>query len=219
MNPKDSTAMKPLAGIVPVILAGGKSSRMGWNKSLAIMGGARIIEIVAGKVSGLFSAQLLLVTNTPDVYRYLGMTMVSDIFTDMGPLAGIHAALRHTTAPGIFVCGCDMPFISEKLIRHMAGLAQDYDVVVPRQDSARPEPLHAIYSRRCLEAIGFCLTRGQRRIAAFFPEVSVRYIDEAEIRTVAPGRDIFLNINTPAELEKGRKLCSVGDLHFINSPD
>lgn len=210
---------RQLAGIVPVILAGGKSSRMGWNKSLAAVGSARMIEIVTGKVSGLFSAPPLLVTNTPEVYRYLGLTMVADIFVDMGPLAGIHSALRHTSAPGIFVFGCDMPFISGELVRHMAGLAQDYDAVVPRQDSARPEPLHAIYSRRCLAVIEACLTRGQRRIAAFFPEVSARYIDEPEIRSVTPEGDIFLNINTPAELEKGRKLWSAGDSHCIDSSD
>jgi molybdopterin-guanine dinucleotide biosynthesis protein A len=144
---------KELEQIAPVILSGGKSSRMGSNKAFVTLGNEKLIEIVVRKISALFTIRPLLVTNTPTEYAYLGLPMVGDIIPEMGPLGGIHAALRHSTARRIFVFGCDMPFISAELVGHMGALAGGVDVVMPRHDSGRPEPLHAIYSQSCLGAI------------------------------------------------------------------
>ncbi len=137
--------VKKLQHIVPVILAGGKSRRMGSNKSFVTVGEEKLIEIVVDKVSALFAEKPLLVTNTPDEYAFLGLPTIADIISDMGPLGGIQSALRHSAGRKIFVFGCDMPFLNSELIGYMATLAPDYDVVMPLCDSARPEPLHAIY--------------------------------------------------------------------------
>lgn len=196
---------KELAGIAPVILAGGKSSRMGRNKSFITLGDKKLIDIIAEKVAALFSLPPLLVTNTPDEYAYLGLPTISDLYRDMGPLGGIHAALSHSKAPRIFVFGCDMPFVSAELILRMAALAPGFDVVMPRFGE-RPEPLHTIYSAACLAPAEACLARGDRRVISFFPQVKVRYLEEAEIRALLPDDTAFININTPEDLERAQKL-------------
>ncbi len=184
--------------IMPVILTGGKSSRMGYNKSLATLGGKRMIEQVADKIADLFAAPPLLVTNTPDEYAFMGLPMTGDIITGAGPLGGIHAALRYTRLRHIFVFACDMPLISRELVRTMAARSDGWDVVVPIGEQ-RLEPLCAIYSRRCLGAVEDTLARGDRRIIAFFSNVSVTYVD-IETLGALTSPESFQNINTPDEL-------------------
>lgn len=197
---------KKIEHIAPVILAGGKSSRMGRNKAFVTMGDEKLIEIVVNTVAALFSRKPLLVTNSQAEYEYLGLPMAADLIPGMGPLGGIQAALRLAVLPQIFVFGCDMPFIGGELTRYMSELAPEFDVVMPLCRQAMPEPLHAVYSRTCLPAVEACLKRGERRVTAFLPEVRVRYLDEAEMQRLAPHGAAFVNINTPDELEAVRKI-------------
>lgn len=197
--------MKRVEGIQPVILAGGKSRRMGSNKALLPLGEKKIIEGIAGRLGGIFSSIPLLITNTPEEYEFLDLPMTGDIFPDVGPLGGIHAALQHVSLSYIFVYACDMPFVEPELVTRMAAAREDFDVVVPYR-GALPEPLHAIYSRSCMPFIEASLERGERRIIEFFPYVKVRHIEEQEIRQYAPRGLAFINVNTPGELAEVRKL-------------
>lgn len=196
-----------LKNIMPVILAGGKSSRMGRNKALTDVGGKPLLAIVAGKLSEWFGAPPLLVTNTPEIYAHFNLPMTGDIFPDIGPLGGIHAALRLSTKPHIFVVACDMPFLNRELLCYMAEEAGDYDLVVPC-DGDRLEPLHAIYSVACLPAVEECLRRGEKKIIVFFPEVRARYLGQKEVEQFSPDGLVFMNVNTPAELALAEKVYS-----------
>ena len=113
--------MDPLSDITGVILAGGKSSRFGSNKALAIVDGKPLIQHVADLISSLF-AECLLVTNTPAEYEFLSLPMTHDRYRDSGPLAGIHAALLKIRTPRAFVVACDMPNLSQELINIFATL-------------------------------------------------------------------------------------------------
>lgn len=194
-----------LEDIAPVILAGGKSSRMGSNKSFVTLGGKPLLEAIADNMSNWFGSEPLLVTNTPEDYAYLRLPMTDDIYKGMGPLGGIHAALRWTSKSHIFVCGCDMPFIAKELIEYLTTLVQGYDVVMAR-DGSLPEPLHALYSSNCLPAVEGCLVKGERRIITFFNQVRVRYIERVEAERYSPGGLAFMNINTPEDLTVARRI-------------
>lgn len=196
-----------IKGIQPVILAGGESSRMGYNKSLATLGNKRLIEQVMNKVDRLFFATPFLVTNTPDEYAFTGLPMTGDLMKGVGPLGGIHAALHYSRLEYIFAFACDMPFVSRELVCHLAGRAKGNDVVVPVRGQCF-EPLCAIYSKRCLPAIEEALRRGDRKIIAFFTSVRVTAVEvETMGAFVAP--DTFRNINTPDDLEIARVGWSV----------
>ncbi|HEY4745534.1 MAG TPA: formate dehydrogenase accessory sulfurtransferase FdhD, partial [Desulfuromonadaceae bacterium] len=119
-----------ISGIAGVILAGGESRRMGRNKAMLTVGGERMIESAYRCLAELFD-EVLLVTNTPEVYDFIPCRKINDIYPGMGPLAGIHAALSACNAERAFVTGCDMPSLNAALIRELCAMPDDLDVVIP----------------------------------------------------------------------------------------
>jgi len=190
----------PEKDITGVILAGGKSSRYGSNKALVKIEGIPLIERVATVMQSLFE-HVFLITNTPDEYAYLGFPMYEDLIKGLGPLGGIYTAMTAIPNSGGFFVPCDMPFLNPYLIRHMVEIRENYDAVVPRI-SGNIEALHAFYSNRCLPAVKKLIDRREYQIFRFFPEVSVRYVEEAEIRGFDSQLRSLLNINWPEEAKE-----------------
>jgi len=190
-------SLYPLA-MTGVILAGGRSSRMGINKALIEMNGERLIDRAVRLFREIFPA-LILVTNDPLLYLDQDLIIVTDIVPGRGPLMGIYTALFFAS-DDVFVAACDMPFLNGDLIRYMVSQAGEADIVVPRP-GAGYEPLHAVYSRRCLKPAGAALARGERKVVSFYKGLRVKVIEgEALAPFGDPGR-LFMNINTPEERE------------------
>lgn len=181
--------------IAGVILAGGESRRMGRPKGLLPIAHATLIETVVARVREA-CATVLLVTNTPETYRQLGIPMVPDALPERRSLVGIYTGLLHTNGPA-FVCACDMPFLNPGLIRHLGALIEGVDAVVPRHDGEY-EPLHAVYTPACLDPIRRCLTRGDRN-TGFLSEIRARVVDAEDLRRFDPDLRSFVNINTPED--------------------
>ena len=193
------------------IQAGGKSSRMGTDKSFVLFQGRPLIEVVREAVEGL-GDELIIVTNKPDDYAHLGLPMVGDLYPETGPLGGIYTALHHATHPHLLTVACDMPWLNRPLLEYMAGLRSTADVIVPRWDKF-PEPLHAVYSQACLEPIREKLEAQMYKITAFYGRVSLRFIDRAEIERFDPDGRSFINVNTAQDLaeEEGRESTDFTD--------
>jgi len=145
-----STTSQAIGGVTGVILAGGKSSRMGSNKALLPYRGGRFIEAIYRQLSAMFD-EVLVVTNTPEQYTFLGCRLVSDLYQDMGALAGLHSGLIHSYTSHIFAVACDMPYLNDTLIRTLVVRCHKGDVIIPEGGNGL-EPLHALYSRSCLPA-------------------------------------------------------------------
>jgi len=191
--------MAPLADITGVILAGGKSSRFGSNKALAVVDSKPLLQHVADLMSNLFS-ECLLVTNTPAVYEFLSLPMIHDRYRDMGPLAGIHAALLQISTPRAFVVACDMPSLSPALIRYLCSIdEQEYDVVIPRLEKG-PEPLFGIYHKKSLAIIGSCLQKNECQITRVLEYLQVRWVNEEEILLITGDLACFKNVNRPSDM-------------------
>lgn len=184
--------------VTGVVLAGGRSRRYGRNKALVSFDGVPLIERVVSILDQVFH-QVILSANDPDAYRYLGLTMVSDVYSGVGPLAGVHASLSAMTDPAGFFVACDMPFLNPMLIRHMARLSPEAEAVVPRVGS-NVEPLHAVYRQGCIHAVEQAIQRGERGIVSFYSDIRIRYVEESEIRVFEPNLDAFVNVNRPDEL-------------------
>ncbi|MBI4773032.1 MAG: molybdenum cofactor guanylyltransferase [Deltaproteobacteria bacterium] len=195
--------------VAGVILAGGRSSRFGENKALAVVKGETLIERVVRTLDTLFDS-CLIVTNEPHVFSFLGLPAVEDMVKGLGPLGGIHTALKTIQEPYAFVVACDMPELNPRLVRLLVGLRHEYDVVVPRIDGWL-EALHAVYSKRCLKAVESVITSGFRQVIRFFPEVRVRYVDRKEVEEADPALESFFNINTRDDL---RRFLSGGRAHL-----
>ncbi len=183
-----------------IILSGGKNSRMySVNKAFLKINGERLIEAILRKAS-VFK-EVLIVSNSPDEYQYLGVKVVSDIIPNCGPLSGIHAGLTHAQYHHSIVIPCDMPFITKEILAYLSSLAEGFDVVVPRINDEF-EPLCGIYGKNCIEPIAECLEKSIFKIIRMYPMVRVRPVNVQEIKPFGDPEDLFRNINRPAEYMK-----------------
>lgn len=179
------------------ILAGGQSRRMGTNKALLPFHGEPLIQRVARRLQAWLD-QVVVVTNDPETYAFLGLPMVGDREPGAGPLGGIEAGLRASRHRVAFVVACDMPFLHPGLVAHLVALAQEADAVVPVV-AGQYEPTCAVYTRDCLPAVAELLAAGERRIARLFERVRIREVGEEEIRSFGPPERLFFNCNTPED--------------------
>jgi molybdopterin-guanine dinucleotide biosynthesis protein A len=202
---REESSILTVSGIV---LAGGQSSRLGTDKSFINVNGQSLIEHIVAKLTRL-SDDVIIVTNSPDEYDHLEARLVGDIYPGKGALGGIYSGLRAAANAYSLVVACDMPFLDPNLLRYMIILAREHDVVIPRIGGL-PEPLHAIYSKNCLEPIDRLLARGDLKIIDFFSEVRVRYVEEGEVDIFDPQHLSFFNVNTPHDLEEMKKLARKG---------
>lgn len=184
--------------ITGVILAGGKSSRFGINKAFSEINGSRLIDIVAGLLTSIFT-RTVLITNSPEEYSYLGLPIRKDLIRGLGPIGGILTGLEDISDEAGFFIACDMPFVSEDLIRYIVSVRGEFDAVVPKIDW-KIEPLHALYRKSCLPVIRELIASGVYQTIKAFDRLNVRYLNEAEIRANDPQMRSFFNVNRPEEL-------------------
>jgi molybdopterin-guanine dinucleotide biosynthesis protein A len=190
---------RPDVPVTGVVLAGGRSSRMGGrDKAFAAVGG----EPIAVRTLRLFRAlfpQVVVATNRPDRYRGFDVETVCDLFPGRGPLAGIHAGMHVARHPHVFVAACDMPGLDADVILFLLGRIGEADAVVPRWEDDI-EPLHAVYAVRLLPRIEEALAGGRHALRDFLPRVRVDYVAEDELRRISGTARSMLNVNTPEEL-------------------
>ncbi|MDD2671796.1 MAG: molybdenum cofactor guanylyltransferase [Syntrophales bacterium] len=194
--------MELIRNITGVILAGGKSSRMGTNKALVEISGAKLIDRTLRLFKDIFR-DTILITNTPDEYFDRDVRTVTDVIPGKGPLGGIFTGLFYAGTEHVFVSACDLPFLNPSFIRFMARREEDFDIVIPRTPTGI-EPLHAIYSKRCRPEIERRLLRDECKVTGFFNKVRVLEIGEDTVKSFDPGGTLFMNINTPEDLKKIR---------------
>jgi molybdopterin-guanine dinucleotide biosynthesis protein A len=183
-----------------MILAGGKNLRMGQNKAFLKIQGERIIDRIKRIFVDLFD-EVLLVTNTPRDYLDLNLRTVTDLYREQGALGGVFTGLFHASFPHAFVVACDMPFLQPALISYLAGMSPGYDIVIPRTEDGL-QPLHAVYSRKCLPFMEDLLCRGRLKILDFFPRVKKKEVPAEEIIPFDPRMVSFFNLNTPEDLSR-----------------
>ena len=192
--------------VTGVIQAGGKSTRMGGEpKALMRLGGRRIIERVLGALEGAVD-EVLVVTNTPELYAFLRLPMVPDAYPDGGSLGGIFTGLKAASGDAAFTVACDMPFVHPDVVRLVVNRAAEGDVVIPRVGE-QLETMHAVYGKACLAPMEERLRAGRLKIVGFFDRVRVVEISVAEIAAHGDPDLLFMNVNTPDELTRARALA------------
>ncbi len=187
-----------------VVLAGGRSSRMKFNKAFAMIDGKRVIDIIVNKFEKLFS-ETLIICNEPELFSDFGNRVFTDVIPRQGPLSGIHAGLYYAKNDTIFVCGCDMPFVTEEIIEYLIGKLDDHDSAVPQIDG-HLQPTSAAYNRKCMPIIQEHIEQGKLKLIRVFSEqLDAVIIDEKELARFENYRDAFFNINDIDALERARQ--------------
>ena len=201
--------MNTASDVTAVILAGGMSRRLGRNKALEPFQGEPLIHRVIGKM-GRIASNVIVVAN--DVERVAELDLpdhanpVIDEYPGKGSLGGIYTGLRASPTEWAVFCACDMPFPSPRLYCALLSNRDANDAVVPLVEG-RPEPIHAAYSRACLEPIREKLDADRLKISGFFDDVRVCYFTEDRVREIDPDLLSFFNINTRQDLEKANQIA------------
>lgn len=137
--------------ITGIILAGGKSKRMGLNKSFLKVGEVTMIERTTELMKSLFD-RVILITNTPDEYKFLGIEMFEDIYKNVGPLAGIHSGLAHSITDKNFIISCDIPFVNKGVIEFIINYKTNKSITITKADGF-VQQLCGLYSKQDLQEI------------------------------------------------------------------
>jgi molybdopterin-guanine dinucleotide biosynthesis protein A len=193
-------------GVITIaIQAGGQSRRMGREKALVLLAGTPLIEHLLKKADGLVD-EIIVTTNRPRAFAYLGLPLFQDPAPGVGALQGLHTALSAAQGNKVLVLACDMPFVQRDLLEHLLQLAGEADIVIPRYQGMY-EPLHAVYDRAaCLPPIEEALAGGERRVTGFFPKVSVLTVEAEDLSRLDPDNLSFFNVNSMADLERAERL-------------
>ena len=192
-----------------IILAGGKSSRLGRSKALQVIEGKSLIQWVVDHLA-ILSTEIIIATAHGEAIpcsSAIRIKTVADIYPGKGPLVGIYSGLAAASSSRAIVVGCDTPFLNVSLLEYMTQICSTFDVVVPRIKN-KLEPLCAVYSKNCLVPIQGLLEQDERRIRKLFSMVNVKYVEEDEINRFDPEHLSFFNINSQADLDKARKLAA-----------
>ena len=192
-----------------IILAGGKSTRLGRNKVVEKIGNQSLIERVLSRLSALKSDVVLVTAKdsfVPQLADYPGLKQVNDIYPERGSLGGIYTGLVASETFYNLVVACDMPFLNLDLLRYMIDLAEGYDAVIPKSNYDVLEPLHAVYSKNCIPAIESLIKKDRFSILELYPLIKVRYLEYSEVERLDPVHISFFNINTEEELKVAKDL-------------
>lgn len=177
---------------------------MGEGKASLKIGRKQVMELILEKLRVTFD-DVLIVGNSDFICPLSQVRVLADIILGKGPLGGIYTGLLSSGSEHNFFCACDMPFLNIDLLKFMISEIDGSDAVIPMVRGF-VEPLHAIYSKRCLPAIKNCLEKEDLRIKSFFSKVKCKYIPENKIKRHDPSLLSFLNLNTPETVESVRNL-------------
>lgn len=192
------------------ILAGGKSSRMGYqNKALLKYKDKTFIEHLIN--AGRDFEEVIIVANNPKEYEKHDIKVVKDIYKEKGPLGGIHAALTNSKFEKVLCVACDMPFMNRETLNKMALEDEDYDILISKSND-KFQPLCSIYSKKLIKKIEERLLNNQNKMQSFIFEQKYKIIENKF------DNDSFININTKEEYKnlKEQFMFTVG---IITSSD
>ena len=192
---------------------------MGEDKALKPFLGRPLIQRVIERLAPV-ADELLVTTNRPEEYAFLGQRLIPDLKPGRGALGGLYTAIASASNPYVAVVACDMPFASAELLEAATEIMvqEEADVVIaraaPRAERVGKgeegyEPLHALYRREtCLPAIEAAIDADLWKVVAWFPQVRVRVLTADELRRYDPKHLAFWNVNTPEEFAEAERLAT-----------
>ena len=192
--------------VTGVILAGGKSRRMGENKALLQLGGDSLIGHVIRRMR-LVTDELILITNSPAAYTHLDLPMHEDIVLNTGALGGIYTGLTYASHDVVLCVACDSPFLEPKLLTYLISVLGTCDAAMPyttrrAETQITLQTLCAAYSKRCLPIIAGMLEASELRVHALQEWANIKCIPPDVWQASDPEGMSFFNINTPEDFDR-----------------
>lgn len=183
-----------------IVLAGGRSLRMGKDKTQLMWGRYTLLEKAVCRLRSL-TDDVLVVESLGGLSSLPGVRKVQDRYKGCGPLGGIHTGLLEAKHEAVLVLSCDMPFVTAELMAFLAAKREGFSVIVPRCGE-RVEPLCAVYARSCLPVIEDLLQAGDNQVRQVFAKVNTCYVEEVELERFGDVQQLFFNLNTPQDWQE-----------------
>jgi molybdopterin-guanine dinucleotide biosynthesis protein A len=182
-----------------ILLAGGKSLRMGADKCFLDIDGKPLIEYILDQLRPNFK-DTIVGTSSADKFKFLNFKLVEDKESDRGPLMGLLSCMEESAHEKNFVTACDVPDIFMHFVRKMLALSDIYDAIVPKHKDGMVEPLFAVYNKSTLPVLCATIADGASKVKAFLDKINVYYIELPEYIEL-------VNLNTEAEYKEYVGLC------------
>jgi molybdenum cofactor guanylyltransferase len=192
--------------VTGILLAGGKSRRMGEDKRYLVVGEQTLLERGLTVLRSAFQEVLVVIAqDSPSLD--IDARIVRDLVPDCGSLGGLYTGLIHATTPWIFTVACDMPFLNQAVIVQFTNRRVAVDIVIARL-AGQLHPMHALYGKRCVPVVEQMIQTQRLKIKEMVsqPSLQVKYVTEEDLLTLDPSWRSFYNVNTVAELEEARHL-------------
>ena len=194
--------------VTGVLLAGGKSRRMGEDKRYLVVGEQTLIERGLSVLRSIFRDVLVVIAQDSPPLG-VDAKVVRDLVPECGSLGGLYTGLRQAATPWIFVVGCDMPFLDQAVIAQFTNRRAGADIVMAKLGT-RLHPMHALYGKQCVPVLEQMVQARQLKIQALvsYSSLRVQYVTEVDLLTIDPAGHSFQNVNTPHDLEVARSLLA-----------
>ncbi|MGW9527836.1 molybdenum cofactor guanylyltransferase [Paenibacillus terrae] len=189
--------------VTGIIVAGGRSSRMGQDKAMLQLGGVTVLERISA-VLGQVVQRVIVVARDPQQYRRFGLEMTTDLYPGLGPLSGIHAGLSASNTEWGIVVACDMPFVQPEVLRALIAHTTEsaLQAVITSVDG-RIHPLLGMYHRSVLPSAEQCLRNGRLRLIDWLDLLNVRYatVDDWPGASLEMWQQAVFNMNNPQDYQ------------------
>lgn len=201
-----------------IVLAGGKSSRLERDKILETVGDRSLLKRVISVISSINSDIIIVKAkgqSFPHLIRNPRLRIITDIYPDKGIVGGLYTGLVASNSFYNLVVASDMPFLNQALLHYMIQLAVGFDAVVLKLDNM-VEPLHAVYSKRCVAPLKWMLKHSNLKTHKVLPFIRVRHLETQEIDRFDPKHLSIFNVNTEDDLAEARELAKgdIGDVEY-----
>jgi molybdenum cofactor guanylyltransferase len=193
--------------VTGIILAGGKSSRMGTDKALQELCGKPLISYAIHVLSSLCGE--ILISSSSTAYTDFGYKVVADEFPGIGPMGGIYSALQQSKTEMNLVLSCDLPFVTKELLSHILEHSEGYQVAVPWMGGRHYEPLCGFYRLSVRDRMRAFIGNGNYKLPDLFDEIRInKLIIDKESGLYK--ENLFMNVNSKHDLKAAEKLMEAG---------
>lgn len=179
--------------VTGIILAGGKSTRMGFDKGLAIYHDKRLIDSVFEVLSALVD-NVIIIANS-NIYDYLDVPVYPDCIADVGPLGGIYTGLHHSVSEHNIIVACDMPLLKRKTIKDLLSIKDQSQIVIPSHKNGL-EPLCGYYNKSIQAALKTYIDEEQLSLHKVISQ-----FEHKKLMVPENEADCFTNVNRVSDLK------------------
>ena len=195
-----------ITDVTGVLLAGGKSRRMGEDKRFLSVGEETLYERSLAVLRSVFQTVFVVIAQDSPALQS-NVPVFRDLIAGCGSLGGLYTGLKQADTPYVFAVACDMPFLDPAMVRYFTEMKDKADVVMAELQNGL-QPMHALYHQRCLPVMEKLVQARELKIQqlAAHPSLRVRLITPAEFGAIDPAGRSFYNVNTPSDLEAARSI-------------